>query len=123
MARMEREHAIPRPGVGGRVLSGILVGLALLAAGCIGPGNRQTMRFDVAPGPVGAEVTERQWYFFWGLVPTARSVGLDKCPLGVVAIRQTPGESGALAWIPTLGLLSSRSTTYLCRAEDVSAVQ
>lgn len=78
------------------------------------------MRFDLAPGPVGSEVTERHWYFFWGLVPTARGVGLEKCPSGVVAIRQMPGESGALAWIPTLGLLSSRSTTYLCRAEAVS---
>lgn len=79
------------------------------------------MRFDLAPGPVGTEVTERQWYFFWGLLPTARGVGVEKCPSGLVAIRQTPGESGALAWIPTLGLLSSRSTTYLCRADAGSA--
>lgn len=80
------------------------------------------MRFDVARGPVGVEVTERHWYFFWGLLPTARTVVMDKCPMGVVAIRQTPGENGALAWLPTLGLVSSRSTTYLCRPEVLGAL-
>jgi hypothetical protein len=92
-------------------------GILFLTAACVGPGNRQTMRFELAAAPVGTEVTERQWYVFWGLVPTARSVALERCPLGVVAIRQAPGESGALAWIPTFGLLSSRTTTYFCRAD------
>lgn len=95
----------------------------LSTTGCIGPGNRQTMRFDLGPGPAGAEVTERHWYFFWGLVPTTRSVALEKCPLGVTAIRQEPGERGALAWLPTLGLVSSRSTTYVCRAEALGGLQ
>ena len=87
------------------------------AVGCIGPGNRQTIRFDLAPGPVGVEVTERRSYFLWGLVPTARTDVRQKCPTGVVAIREAPGEKGALAWVPTLGLWSSRSKTYLCRAD------
>lgn len=90
----------------------------LCVCGCIGPGHRQTLRFDVAPGPVGAEVTERHWYFFWGLVPTGRYDALRRCPNGVVAIREGPGERGALAWLPTLGI-ASRTTTYFCRAEIV----
>lgn len=90
----------------------------LSAAGCVGPGNRQTIRFDLARGPVGAEVTERRSYFFWGLVPTARTDVLEVCPAGAVAIRQSPGETGALAWVPTLGLWSSRTTTYFCRAPE-----
>lgn len=93
----------------------------LYAGGCIGPGNRQTLRFDVAPGPVGSQVTERHWYFLWGLVPTVRSDVLEKCPNGVVALREAPGERGAIAWLPTLGLWASRSTTYFCRAEAVGA--
>jgi hypothetical protein len=65
-------------------------------------------------------VTERHSYFFWGLVPTAHVDVLEKCPAGVVAIREAPGETGALAWVPTLGLWSSRSTTYFCRAEALA---
>lgn len=80
------------------------------------------MRFDLGPGPVGSQVTERHWYFFWGLVPTVRSNVLQKCPTGIVAIREEPGERGAIAWLPTLGLWGSRSTTYLCRAEALSAL-
>jgi hypothetical protein len=79
------------------------------------------MRFNIAPGLVGAEVTERQSYFFWGLVPTARNDVLERCPTGVVAIRQSPGDTGALAWMPMLGLWSRRSTTYFCRAEATVA--
>jgi hypothetical protein len=96
----------------------VAAGLLALLSACVGPGNRQTIRFDLAPGPVGAEVVERRSYFFWGLVPTARTDVLDVCPAGAVAIRQAPGETGALAWLPTLGLWSSRTTTYLCRPPD-----
>lgn len=92
----------------------------LYAGGCLGPGNRQTIRFDLARGPVGSEVTERHWYFFWGLVPTVRSDVLQKCPAGAVAIREAPGETGGVAWLPTLGLWASRSTTYFCRAEALA---
>jgi hypothetical protein len=102
-----------------RWLAALNMALGLIAIpsafGCVGPGNRQTLRFDVAPGAVGTQVTERHWYFLWGLVPTAQTDVRRKCPTGVVAIREEPGEMGALAWLPTLGL-SSRSTTYLCRA-------
>jgi len=81
------------------------------------------MRFDLAQGPVGTEVTERQSYFFWGLVPTARIDVRERCPSGVVAIREAPGEEGALAWLPTLGLWSSRSMTYVCRADALGTAR
>ncbi len=96
--------------------------MLMYVVGCIGPGNRQTIRFDLAPGPVESEVTERHWYFFWGLVPTIRRDVLRVCPTGVVAIRESPGEQGAIAWLPTLGLWGSRSTTYLCRSEAPGAL-
>jgi len=97
-----------------------LVLATIVCAGCIGPGNRQTLRFDLAPGPVGTQVTERHWYVLWGLVPTVHENALRRCPAGVVAIRESPGEMGALAWLPTFGI-ASRSITYLCRAETETA--
>lgn len=107
-------------------IAAVRIAIALAATplvpGCIGPGNRQTIRFDLSPGPVGVAVTERRSYFLWGLVPTTRTDVLEKCPTGVVAIRDAPGEKGALAWMPTLGLWSSRSKTYLCRAEARGAL-
>lgn len=93
-----------------------MAGLVLLLSGCIGPGNRQTMRFNLVREPVATQVTERRSYYFWGLLPTAYTDVSEFCPAGAVAIRQEPGESGVLAWLPTLGLWSSRTTTFFCRA-------
>jgi len=99
-----------------RALVALVAAMLTAIAGCIGPGNRQTLRFELAPGPVGSQVTERHWYVLWGLGPTARGDVRRDCPNGVVAILESPGEMGALAWLPTFGV-TSRSTTYFCRAE------
>jgi hypothetical protein len=74
------------------------------------------MRFDLARERAGSMLVEDRSYFFWGLVPTAKIDVLDKCPLGVVAIREAKPAGGPLSWLPTLGLWSRRSTTYYCRA-------
>lgn len=100
----------------GASLIAILFLSTIPGLGCVGPGNRQTMRFDLARDPPGETITEKRSYFLWGLVPTADIDVMEKCAHGVVSIREEPGESGAAAWIPTLGLWSRRSTTYVCRA-------
>jgi hypothetical protein len=73
------------------------------------------MRFELVQEPAGAIVTETKSYFLWGLVPTAQIDVLDKCPYGAVAIVDGSAAGGVPPWLPTLGLWSTRATTYYCR--------
>ena len=88
---------------------------AVFVAGCFVPGGRHTMRFDLVQEPAGAIVIDTKSYFLWGLVPTVHVDVLDKCPWGAVAIVDGSEAGSAPIWLPTLGLWSTRATTYYCR--------
>ena len=88
----------------------------LAAAGCFSPDGGHRMRFDLAQERAGPILVEHHSFFFWGLVPTAKINVLEKCPLGVIAIKEGKSAGARLSWLPTLGLWSRRSTTYYCRA-------
>ena len=88
----------------------------LAAAGCFSLDGGHQMRFELARGRAGPILVEQHSYFFWGLVPTAKIDVLEKCPLGVIAIKEGKPAAARLSWLPTLGLWSRRSTTYYCRA-------
>ena len=104
------------PGLGSaRIVSAACLVVAASVLGCaFVPEGRHTMRFQLLQEPAGGVVTETKSYFFWGLVPTRKVDVLDKCPYGAVAIVDGSDEGGNIGW-PTLGLWSTRSTTYYCR--------
>jgi hypothetical protein len=84
--------------------------LTLLLAGC------HTMRFELVEEPSAETVTERKAFFLWGLVPTQRIDVRDRCPAGVVALRERTTFIDGLLSLPTLGIYKPRSTIYFCRA-------
>jgi hypothetical protein len=61
-------------------------------------------------------VTERKAFFLWGLVPTRRVDVGERCPPGVVALREQTRFTDGLFSVPTLGIYEPRTTTYFCRA-------
>jgi len=75
------------------------------------------MRFEFIPEQHGRKVNERNSYFFWGLVPTKVIDVSEKCPEGIVAIRDNTTFLDGLFEIPFLGLWTFRSSTYYCAAE------
>jgi hypothetical protein len=83
---------------------------AVLVAGC------HTMRFELVDEPAAQVVTERKAFFLWGLVPTQRVDVTERCPAGVVALREQTRFTDGLFSIPTLGIYEPRTTTYFCRA-------
>lgn len=89
----------------------LLTVLALALGAC------NTMRFEVADGPTGAEIRDRKAYFLWGLTPAIREDMREHCPAGVAQIReQTTFGDGALS-IVTLGIYSPRTSHYTCLEE------
>ena len=101
---------------GSRIAPAACMVVALTALGCsFVPEGRHTMRFQLLQEPVGAVVTDTKSYFFWGLAPTVKVDVLDKCPYGAVAIVDGSDQGSIATWLPTLGLWSTRATTYYCR--------
>lgn len=84
--------------------------IAALLVGC------HTMRFELEQAPPAREVQVRNQYFFWGLVPTRVIDARERCPSGVVALREETTFLDGLFEIPFLGIWTFRSTTYYCRA-------
>ena len=83
----------------------------LLSSAC------QSMRFEVADGPVGKVVHDRKAFFLGGLAPT-RNVDVSKfCPAGAVAVSEETTFLDGLFSGLTLGIYSPRSSTYHCAAE------
>ena len=61
------------------------------------------------------EITERQPYGFWGLVPTHHYATTEFCQAGVLArVEQKMTFGNALAYFFTLGLYSPRTLQVTC---------
>jgi len=98
---------------GRRRMGTLWAALALVGAGC------HTMEFDVArERPVANTVYERKAFFLGGLVPT-REVDLgDRCPHGVVAVREEQSFTDGLLSLLTLNIYTPRSSWYHCAAAE-----
>ncbi len=83
----------------------VFLTITTLLAGC------HTMRFELEQAPPAQEVQVRNQYFFWGLVPTRVIDVLERCPSGVVALREETTFLDGLFEIPFLGIWTFRSTT------------
>ena len=82
-----------------------------------------TMRFEFMPEAHGRKVNERKSYFLWGLAPTKVVDVSEKCPEGIVAIRDNMSFLDGLFGTPFLGIWTFRSSTYYCRAEAGGGLQ
>jgi hypothetical protein len=83
-----------------------------LLAGC------HTMRFELEQKPDAREVHQRKSYFVSGLFPTRVVDVREKCPSGVVALREETTFLDGLFSLLTLSIWSPRSTTYYCHTEQ-----
>jgi hypothetical protein len=88
--------------------------VTVLLAGC------HTMRFELEQQPQAREVHERKSYFLAGLFPTRVVDVREKCPSGVVALREETTFLDGLLSLLTLSIWSPRSTTYSCHPEQGS---
>lgn len=73
------------------------------------------MRFELQPSPQGEIVREHKSFWFWGLTPMRTIDVQQKCPNGVVAIKEETTFRDGLCDAVTLGIWSPRSSYYYCR--------
>lgn len=74
------------------------------------------MRFELQALPHEDVVRERKSFWFWGLTPTIVVDVSEKCPTGIVAIREQTTFLDGVYEVLTLGIWSPRSSYYYCEA-------